>query len=84
MNANRYKTLLSYLPGMAAVVNSFQSQDVQMEVYHALIGALDEKEVSEGKAALSSRMRINGRSLTLNDDVAHDLVDGASIHAEVS
>lgn len=41
MNPARYKLMLSYLPGMAAIVNSFQAPDVQRAVYDSLMDALN-------------------------------------------
>lgn len=47
MNPLRYKLMISYLPGMAAIVNSFQSPDVQKAVFDSLMEALNEKLESE-------------------------------------
>jgi hypothetical protein len=46
----RYKTLLSYLPGMATVVNSFQSAAVQQVVFEELLSALEVRMAQEGVA----------------------------------
>ncbi len=63
MNAARYKLLLSYLPGMASIVNSFQSPDVQKAVYESLMEALNVRMDAEnpGSGAAS-----NGRKRTSN------------------
>ena len=41
MNAARYKLMLSYLPSMAVIVNSFQSPEVQQAVFASLMEALN-------------------------------------------
>ena len=57
MNAARYKLMLSYLPGMAAIVNSFQSLEVQQAVYASLMEALNVRMDAEspGSGATSSQ-----------------------------
>ena len=81
MNSSRYKTLLSYLPGMAAVVNMFDSEQVQIAVFDRLISALDEK--TEQAPASTSKSR--SKKAASNDDseieIEHDLIEGESIHA---
>lgn len=60
MNAARYKLMLSYLPGMAAIVNSFQSPAVQVSVYESLMEALNVRMEAESPGAgqgASSRKR---------------------------
>lgn len=47
MNPLRYKLMISYLPGMASVVNSFQSPDVQKAVFDSLMEALNVKLEAE-------------------------------------
>ncbi len=82
MNSSRYKTLLSYLPGMAAIVNSFQSEQVQLAVFDRLIEALDEKtEVPEN--APSAKGKSKGSADALADELEHDIVEGESIHAVI-
>ena len=87
MSPQRYRALLSYLPGMAVVVNSFNSPDVQQKVYDELMHALDVKLDSEGAGpdAKQAARRIVGQSPSSHDDseLAHDLVEGTSIHAEM-
>lgn len=58
MNAARYKLMLSYLPGMAAIVNSFQSPEVQRSVYESLMEALNVRMDAESPGAGSAT---NGR-----------------------
>ena len=82
MNSSRYKTLLSYLPGMAAIVNAFESEQVQLAVFDRLIEALDEKTED---ADSSSRGKTAAREKTVADvapdELEHDIVEGDSIHA---
>ncbi|MDB5391971.1 MAG: hypothetical protein JWM11_7617 [Planctomycetaceae bacterium] len=47
MNPLRYKLMISYLPGMATIVNSFQSPEVQRAVFDSLMEALNVKMESE-------------------------------------
>ena len=86
MSALRYKTLLSYLPGMASVVNTFQSPQVQNAVYEKLMEALEAKLQSEGigPIELASLSRDRKRSLPPAEpnEVTHDLVEGDSIHGD--
>lgn len=101
MNAARYKLMLSYLPGMAAIVNSFQAPEVQRAVYEQLMEALNVRLEAESpgagsasstrkRSALDSPVRNairNNASPTDSDvvspdvEIAHDLVEGESIHA---
>lgn len=90
MSASRWRVLTAYLPGIASVVNSFQSPEVQLSVYQALMQALDEKtEAEEAHAAAKSRSASRGKlatdreaSTTQQDsELAYDIVDGESIHA---
>jgi hypothetical protein len=81
--------LTAYLPGIASVVNSFHSPEVQMSVYRELMSALDEKTMAEDSTSSarpkgsSSSKSHSDRSATLGGDqeLAIDLVDGESIHA---
>ena len=88
MSALRYKTLLSYLPGMASVVNTFQSPEVQNSVYEKLIEALEAKLQSEGIGPIERTQpsRERKRTLPVSDpnEVTHDLIEGDSIHGDVS
>lgn len=85
MSPQRYRALLSYLPGMAVVVNSFQSPDVQRQVYDELLQALNVKLDSEGAGpdakSAARKPSTNGRHFSEDSDLAHDLVEGESIHA---
>ena len=90
MSASRWRVLTAYLPGIASVVNSFQSPEVQLAVYQSLMQALDEKtEAEEAHAATKSRSSSRGKLATDHESVtsghgselAYDIVDGESIHA---
>lgn len=70
-----YRKLLSNLPSMASVVNSFESSEVQLEVYKTLIQALG---ASEG---LSVTEQAKAGNVDANGVVAHDIVDGGNIHS---
>ncbi|HBN74676.1 hypothetical protein [Rubinisphaera italica] len=75
MSSARYKTLLSYLPGMATVVNSFNSEQVQIAVFDRLISALEERaEFNEAATPTKKKPPEPG------EEIAHDLVEGDSIH----
>jgi len=79
MSSVRYKKLLANLPSMASIVNSFQSPEVQVQVYETLIGALEE---GQDWAKASSRiMQKSGSAILANGDVETDLVEGDSIHS---
>ena len=83
MNPMRYKTLLTYLPGMASVVNSFDSPQVQNSVYEVLMEALDTRLETEGLGRdLPEHRSIITPLSTSGSDLAHDLVEGDSIHAD--
>ncbi len=91
MSSSRWRVLTAYLPGIASVVNSFQSPEVQLAVYQSLINALDEKTEAEdaqvaAKSNLySARSKTNaGRevvSIAHDSELAYDIVDGENIHA---
>ena len=90
MSASRWRVLTAYLPGIASVVNSFQSPEVQLAVYQSLMQALDEKtEAEEAQAAAKSRSPSKGKPATdretvaggQDSELAYDIVDGESIHA---
>ena len=91
MSSSRWRVLTAYLPGIASVVNSFQSTEVQMAVYQSLINALDEKTDAEDAHAMSKvRAPANRGRLATDRDVtvsasdselAYDIVDGESIHS---
>jgi hypothetical protein len=87
MSPQRYRALLSYLPGMAVVVNSFQSAEVQRQVYDELIQALNVKLDSEGAGpdvrGSAKKSIANGKPASGDSDIAHELVEGTSIHAEL-
>lgn len=87
----RYKALLSYLPGMATVVNSFQSPDVQKAVFDELLRALHVRMEQEGVPPSGKRNEVRSvaelRSLVAqvaggkDEEPELDLVSGDSIHA---
>ena len=83
----RWKTLVAYLPGMASVVNSFSSTEVQLEVYQLLISALDEKvEAEDGMSVTRSKSATKSKSpehahAASKEPMAIDLAEGDSIHA---
>lgn len=82
MSPLRYKTLLTFLPGMAVVVNSFQSPQVQAAVYEMLMEALDVRLQTEGVGRgplLDSPPSLSHSSH--NGELTHDLIEGESIHA---
>lgn len=90
MNTSRWRVLTAYLPGIASVVNSFQSPEVQLSVYQALMQALDEKtEAEEALAAAKSRSVSRGKPSMDRDsggsgqegELVYDIVEGESIHA---
>ena len=91
MSSSRWRVLTAYLPGIASVVNSFQSPEVQLSVYQSLMSALDEKTEAEDAHAAAVKARSSssrGRSTserevssTQESELAYDIVEGESIHA---
>ncbi len=87
MSSSRWRVLTAYLPGIASVVNSFQSPEVQLAVYQSLIKALDEKTEAEEAQAMSKSKTIATRgrpAVTVgapDSELAYDIVDGESIHS---
>ncbi|MDP1798985.1 MAG: hypothetical protein Q8K78_15940 [Planctomycetaceae bacterium] len=87
----RYKTLLSYLPGMATVVNAFDAPAVQEAVFKDLLQALNLRMEQEGVPPLPRKGDVRSvaelKSLVeqvaagQEEDLEHDLVSGDSIHA---
>lgn len=86
----RYKTLLSYLPGMATVVNAFDSPVVQEVVFKDLMQALLIRIEQEGVPPLPRKGDIRSAADLKNlvdqvtdadSEIAHDLISGDSIHA---
>ena len=77
MSAARYRKLLTNLPSMAAIVNSFQAPEVQLAVYRTLMDAL------EDSGGLGPEVKPVKRSSTIlsTTEVEHDLVEGDSIHS---
>lgn len=91
MSSSRWRVLTAYLPGIASVVNSFQSPEVQLAVYQSLIEALDEKTEAEETQAASKTRVSSSRSKPMlereivtsshDSELAYDIVEGESIHA---
>ncbi len=88
MSVCRYKNLMSYLPGMASVVNAFQSPEVQKRVYDELFKALEMRMEEEGVPPAMAR-KTHAAELkqllakTAGDrqaDLEHDLIEGDNIH----
>ena len=80
MSSKKYRKLLTNLPSMAAVVNAFESQEVQLEVYRVLIAELEEAaEEKDGANRLSQNGSSNAASQA---ELAHVIVDGDSIHVD--
>ncbi len=87
----RYKTLLSYLPGMATVVNAFDSPVVQESVYQDLMQALRIRMEQEGvpplprkddvRSVAELKNLVDQVSANSDVDIELDLVSGDSIHA---
>ncbi|MBI1346686.1 hypothetical protein GC163_10405 [bacterium] len=87
MSVCRYKNLMSYLPGMASVVNAFQSHDVQLEVFHELMKALETRLEQDGvppsaagPRAASLKHLLSQAAQQRQDDLELDLEEGDSIH----
>ncbi len=83
MNEQHFKTLMSTLPSMAAVVNAFDSPEVQMQAYNTLMSALKAK--TQGRHSQNGKPGSNGEKMSPTDssddgELAHNLVDGDSIH----
>ena len=84
MSSTRYKVLLSNLPGMAAVVNSFESEQVQIAVFDRLINALEEKPEFADSPSRSKREATSSAAEQADTtEVAHELVEGDSIHSDL-
>ena len=83
MSSHKYRKLLTNLPSMAAVVNSFQSPDVQLEVYKLLIEQLEEAagQPSSASATESSSKAPSLQPADDNNELAHELDAGDSIHS---
>lgn len=81
MSSQRYRRLLTNLPSMATVVNSFQSPEVQREIYLLLIDALDEAVTDGDTATLTSRRPSSGSRKGRSEEALADLAEGDSIHS---
>ncbi len=87
MTVCRYKNLMSYLPGMASVVNAFQSPEVQSEVYRELMKALEMRLEQDGVPpapgggrAADLKQLLSIASQGRQNELEIDLVEGDSIH----
>lgn len=91
MSSTHYKQLISYLPTMAAVVNSFQSQEVQLVAFQRLIGALESalnikpapESEKNSRPSFQSVSRNGNGSSDSGMEITHDLVEGDSIHSGI-
>ena len=86
MSADRYKTLLSYLPGMATVVNAFSSPEVQRAVFEELLQSLNMRMEQEGVKPLPlvkvQQLKHAVAQMASSDhELEQELEDGGSIHA---
>jgi len=77
----RYKKLLTNLPSMAVIVNAFQSPEVQLVVFQSLMRELDDS-ITTATAPDNGKLSTRASAMILpNGDVAHDIVEGDSIHS---
>jgi hypothetical protein len=86
MTPDRYKTLLSYLPGMATVVNAFSSPEVQRVVFDELLQSLNVRMEHEGVkplplAKVQALKHAVAQLATADDELEQELAEGGSIHA---
>lgn len=87
----RYKTLMSYLPGMASVVNAFAAPTVQQAVFDELMKALNHRMEQEGvpptprssgvRSVAELKSLVEQVSTDSGDELALELESGESIHA---
>ena len=75
MSSAQYRRLLTNLPSMAVVVNSFQSSEVQLAVYRTLMESLMEATADDPPAPRSAKPR----SRPLETDIT--IAVGDSIHS---
>lgn len=75
MSSAQYRRLLTNLPSMAVVVNSFQSSEVQLAVYRTLMESLMEATADDSAAPRSAKPR----SRSLETDIT--IAVGDSIHS---
>jgi hypothetical protein len=79
MNSTRWKLLMAYLPAIASVVNTFQNSEVQLRVFDALLGALDEKALAENGLAVSQPLSGAPTQVSPSESGV-DITNGSSIH----
>ncbi len=86
----RYKTLMSYLPGMASVVNAFAAPTVQQAVFDELMKALNHRMEQEGvpptprssvRSVAELKSLVDQVSTDNGEELALELESGDSIHA---
>lgn len=82
MSSLRYRRLITNLPSMATVVNSFQTPEVQREVFHLLVDAMEDAVAGdEDPGETSSPTGARRRNWSGRRKEALELVEGDSIHA---
>lgn len=89
MSESRFERLLKYLPRIADVINSFQSVEVQKEVYEALMSAFeqqDEHEPSESPPTPVAATPVERPRFTPDPRVnlGDEIDDGGSIHSFIN
>ena len=77
MSSAQYRRLLTNLPSMAVVVNSFQATEVQLAVYRTLMDSLLEATSDEPPAPRSAKPRPR------SNDTDISIAVGDSIHSIV-
>ncbi len=89
MSETRFERLLKYLPRIADVINSFQSVEVQKEVYGALIAAFeqqDEQYSAHRSQSPSASTSVEQPRFTPDPRVSlgEEPDDGGSIHSFIN
>ncbi len=87
MSTQHYRRLLSNLPSMAAVVNSFESPEVQCAVFEKLIHALEDvtgEEIPRSKSSSGTNLTGNHQAQQerkSDSEALADVIEGDSIHS---
>ncbi len=81
MSTHNYRKLLTNLPSLASIVNSFHSPEVQLEVYHLLIQELTEATLDSRTTPRSFRSSDVTPLEEETEPLSHDLVDGDSLQS---
>jgi len=86
MSNKRFENLLEQMPKIAKVINSFESQEVQREVFITLIRALDREAYTAPRQERNVTPLDKVRSVPLHDDLTQGLdispeIGGGSIHS---